>query len=239
MEKLLSLLRWTRISVLSLAMMGVMEMVIAITPRDKRFGRYFHFMNLWGRLFLRGNGYHLEEADRIPRDEAVIFASNHQSHFDIPLFHALLPVPFSWLSRHDLFEVPFIGRALRRIEAVEVVRSDRRKAAESIGRAVSIVKSGRSVVVFPEGTWGYADGRMRGFKRGVIKIARQSGASVVPITIIGGNKVNPPPTKIIRRGEMRMVVGNPMGPDTWEGVSDEQWLEELRKAIAAPLEGGA
>jgi len=237
MENVKSGLGWARIITVSLFCLLAFELMTLFSSGKDRQDKYLRLMRVWGRLFLMGADISLSGEANIPSGEAVIFASNHQSYFDIPLFHALSPVPFRWMSRHDLFSTPFIGRTLKRIGAVEVARHDRKKAARSAIRVVDMLSSGSSVVIFPEGTWGDEEGRMREFKRGVIRIARKTGAKVVPVTIIGANRVNPPHTKLIRYGNIKMIIHPPMGPETWHDKPDDVWLLELRETIASALDG--
>ena len=227
--------RWLWIGMATIASAGGAEMGALLAPRRARPDIYVRFARRWGRLFLLGVRSSLEGASNIPRDTAVIFASNHQSAFDIPLFHALMPVTFRWISNRAFFAWPFIGRALRRMEAIGVVRGSPAAIRRSWQEAVEALKSGHNLVIFPEGTWGDREGRMLPFQKGVIRIAREANVPVVPVTIVGSCKVNPPRTKEIHRGAIRMIVHSPMGPDTWAGISDEVWLEKLRNTIAGAL----
>lgn len=238
MKRLEYACRWTRIGLATIGCAALAEIEALFAPRRAKRDVYDRAARRWGRIFLAGNRYALEGADNIPRDEAVIFASNHQSAFDIPLFHALLPVSFRWMAKRALFSWPFIGRALERTGAIPVNRGSVADARGAWREAVERLRGGESLVIFPEGTWGGRDGRMLQFQKGIIRIAREAGVPVVPVTITGSNRVNPPRTKEIHPGSMRMIVHPPMGPESWEGVSDEAWLGELRARIASALERG-
>ncbi len=231
--------RWLWIGLATAASAGGAGLCALFAPRPARADLYARFARRWGRLFLLGVRCSLEGASHIPRDTAVIFASNHQSAFDIPLFHALLPAPFRWMSKSAFFSWPFIGRALRNMNAVGVNRGSRAAARRSWQEAVEALRAGHNIVIFPEGTWGDGEGRMLPLQKGVISIAREANVPVVPVTIAGSCKVNPPRTREIHRGAIRMTIHPPMGPDTWEGVSDVAWLEKLRERIAEGLEHGA
>lgn len=226
--------RWLWIGLATIASVGGVEMCALFAPRRERPDLYFRFARRWGRLFLLGSRCTLQGAHHIPRERAVIFASNHQSAFDIPLFHALMPVGFRWVSKRAFFSWPFIGRALNNMQAIGVTPGSRSGIRRSWEEAVETLRSGHNVVIFPEGTWGDHEGRMLPFQKGVIRIAREANVPVVPITIAGSNRVNPPRTKEIHPGTIRMTVHPPMGP-AWEGISDEAWLEKLRDTIASAL----
>jgi 1-acyl-sn-glycerol-3-phosphate acyltransferase len=231
--------RWIRIGLVSIVDITSAEIRTAFIPRDQRIERYCHLARSWGRRFLRGNRISIEGADLIPRNKAVILASNHQSSFDIPLFHALIPVIFRWMSGDKFFSWPFIGRALRSMGAISVAKDKPARIRRAWEQAIATLRVGGNIAMFPEGTWGDREGRMLKFKRGVIRIAREANVPVVPITIMGSNEVNPPFTKEIHPGEIRMIVHSPLRPDSWEGLLDDEWLDILRNTIGAPLEHGS
>jgi 1-acyl-sn-glycerol-3-phosphate acyltransferase len=228
--------RWLWIGLATIACVAAAELAAAFAPRRARTRLYLRWARRWGKLFLLGIPRSLDGASNVPRGQAVIFASNHQSAFDIPLFHALMPVPFRWVAKRAFFSWPFIGRALSKMGAIGVVAGSRSETRRSWLEAVDALKAGDSLVFFPEGTWGDREGRMLPFQPGVISVARAANAPVVPVTIDGSNRVNPPRTKEIHRGSIRMTVHPLMGPDTWDGVSDEAWLARLRDTVAGALE---
>ena len=229
--------RWTWIGLATIACAAWAELAALFAPRRRRREIYLRAARRWGRIFLAGNRCTLEGAAHVPRGAAVIYASNHQSAFDIPLFHALLPAGFRWMAKRAFFSWPFIGRALGRMGAIPVTPGSVSDARGSWREAVAALKEGESLVIFPEGTWGDRDGRMLPFQKGVIRIAREAGVPVVPVTIEGSNRVNPPRTKEIHPGAIRMTIHPPLGPASWEGVTDEAWLETLRERIAEAASG--
>jgi 1-acyl-sn-glycerol-3-phosphate acyltransferase len=235
LERLVYSCRWLWIGLATIASVACVEVCAFLAPRRARTDLYMRFARRWGRLFLLGVRCSLDGAPNIPRGTAVVFASNHQSAFDIPLFHALMPASFRWVSKRAFFSWPFIGRALRNMQAIGVVPGNRGEIRGAWREAVEALKSGHNLVIFPEGTWGDREGRMLPFQKGVIRIAREANVPVVPVTIAGSNRVNPPRTKEIHSGAIRMTVHPPLGPDTWAGVSDEEWLEKLRNTIASAL----
>jgi 1-acyl-sn-glycerol-3-phosphate acyltransferase len=227
--------RWLWIGLATIACACGAGLCAMRAPRRARTDLYLRFARRWGKLFLLGIRCSLDGAPHIPRDCAAIFASNHQSAFDIPLFHALMPVPFRWMSKRAFFSWPFVGRALRNMGAIGVSPGSRSEIRRSRQEAVEALRAGHNLVIFPEGTWGDREGKMLPFQKGVISIAREAGVPVVPVTIAGSCKVNPPRTREIHRGSIKMTVHPPMGPDTWEGISDDAWLERLRRTIAEGL----
>ena len=239
MNRFASLCRWLWIALATVASTAYFQIRTAFTPRRVRPDAYARLAGLWGKLFLLGIRCSIEGDHQIPRDRAVIFASNHQSAFDIPLFHALMPVTFRWMAKRAFFSWPFVGRALKSMKAISVNPGSRAEIRRSWQEAIDTLKAGHNLVIFPEGTWGDREGRMLPFQKGVIRIAREADVPVVPVTIVGSNRVNPPRTKEIHSGTIRMIVHPPMEPATWRDVSDDVWLSILRDRIAENLEHGA
>jgi len=227
--------RWLWIGVATMASAGIAELRVLHAPRRARADLYARSARRWGKLFLLGNRIAIEGAELIPRGRAGILASNQQSAFDIPLFHALVPVGFRWMSNRAFFSWPFVGRALKRMEAIGVVKGSPAAVRRSWQEAVEALRAGHNLVIFPEGTWGDREGRMLPFQKGGVSIAREANVPVVPITISGSNRVNPPRTKEIHPGAIRMTVHPPMMPETWASATDEEWLERLRGTIASAL----
>ncbi len=231
--------RWAYTAATTAVCVTVFEVVMVLTPRARRVDRYCALVRGWARALLVGIPYTVEHRERVPRGGGVLFVSNHQSNVDIPLLHAALPVPFRWMCRDDLFAVPFLGRALRRMEAIEVYRGDRRRTLEAVRHALAALEAGSNVVIFPEGTWGDAEGRMRPWKAGVLALIRKSGATVVPLTIQGSHVVNPPFTSRIEPGRVTVHVHEPVPAASWARLGDDEALAELRSVIGRELPHGA
>ncbi len=84
--------------------------------------------------------------------------------------------------KKELTRVPIWGWALRYGHFIMIDRSNPRDAMASIERAVQSIRSGHSVILFPEGTR-TRDGKLQPFKRGAFSLAVKAGVPVVPVTI--------------------------------------------------------
>ncbi|MEK7772813.1 MAG: lysophospholipid acyltransferase family protein [Deltaproteobacteria bacterium] len=144
------------------------------------------FTALWGRgiLALAGVRLRVEGLENIPPERSVIFMSNHQGAFDIPALHCAIPTDFKWVAKKSLFNVPLIGWSLALAGHIPIERENAASALKSLEDAVGRIKSGASVVIFPEGTRSHSD-ELLPFKRGAFMLAAKSGAPVVPVAIKG------------------------------------------------------
>ncbi len=231
-------LRWGWLVLTTVTLFSTANVCGFVAGRRHHARIFWRFLKLWGRVSLFTHRPRLEHAARFPRSGPLLIVSNHQSNFDIPLLHGLIPEPFLWLARHDLFGVPFVGLALRRLDCIPVVRNDRRKAMEAFRTALDMLSAGRNVMVFPEGTWGDAEGRMREFKGGVVALARRTGATIVPLTIMGSHHVNPPFTARVNPGPLTVVVHPPIPAADLADLTDVEVLNRLRSIIGSCLPCG-
>ncbi|MGM9922227.1 MAG: lysophospholipid acyltransferase family protein [Bhargavaea sp.] len=130
------------------------------------------------RMFIRGT---------LP-DGPVLFVSNHEGNFDIPVLIAHLPKPFGFMSKEEVRKLPVIRDWMEEMNCVFIDRSDRRSAIRSIRGMAEKLRSGHSMLIFPEGT------RSRGkdprdFKTGFVRIAEEGGVPIVPVAIHGTSEI--------------------------------------------------
>lgn len=136
--------------------------------------------------------------ENIPMDIPVVFMSNHQSNFDIPLLMVYVNRPKGFVAKTELKKVPILREWMEQINCVFMDRNDLRQSVKTIIEGIKLIKEGKSLVIFPEGTRSKG-GPMGEFKGGSFKLATKPKVPIVPITINGsyklmeanGNKVKP------------------------------------------------
>ncbi len=126
--------------------------------------------------------------ENIPQGEPVLFVSNHQGNFDIPILLANLPTPLGFVAKVELKKLPLVSRWMELLECVFIDRRDMRQSLRTITQAIGILKSGHSMVIFPEGTRSKGN-EIGTFKPGSLKMAARAGVPIVPITIKGSYKI--------------------------------------------------
>jgi len=202
-------------------------------------GRVYSFhARLWARisLFLAGARVALRGVENLPPGP-VIFMSNHQSNFDILALFAGMPRQIYWIAKKELFDIPVFGASMRRGGYIPLDRSDGRKALKSMDAAAAIIRAGKSVVMFPEGTRSL-DLRLLPFKRGGFMLAMRAGVPVVPVTINGSGRVNPAGRTFIRPGAITITLHPAIIPST-EGSRTEaetRLMDQVHAAISSALE---
>lgn len=171
--------------------------------------------------------------DNIPAGRAVVYMMNHQSNCDPPAVVGCLP-PVLILVKKEFFRVPILGRAMRLRGFIPVDRKSREQAIGAIRKAVESLKSGKSILVFPEGTRS-PDGRLLPFKKGVFLMAIQAGVPVVPVSISGSRRVMPKGKFAMRPGVVRITFHNPVETRHLSTDGLLQLQRQVREAIVQGL----
>ncbi|MGD0584683.1 MAG: lysophospholipid acyltransferase family protein [Oryzomonas sp.] len=199
---------------------------------------YAAHARLWARLGLGMAGVRVTVCgeEHLPAGP-VIFMSNHQSNFDILALVAAMPRRIYWIAKKELFHIPVFGPSMRRGGYIPLDRSDGRKALKSMDNAAAIIREGKSVVMFPEGTRSLSR-ELLPFKRGGFILARKSGVPVVPVTINGSGRINPAGQIRLSRGDICILLHPPLAvPQDISKNEAEIWLmEQTRSTIVSALE---
>ena len=145
---------------------------------------------VWARrlLWAAGARVEVEGLDKIPKDRTVLFVSNHQGNFDIPLLMGKLPVAKGFVAKKELKKLPILSSWMVRMRCVFLDRSDIRQSLVVINEAVSYLKKGHSMVLFPEGTRSKGP-EMGEFKAGSLKLAMKAQVPIVPVAIDGSYRL--------------------------------------------------
>lgn len=174
--------------------------------RTYRVTAWIQFARWITRGFYRAaGGTRIIHPERIPKTGPVLITPNHMSYLDPPLMGCALPRTIAIMAKEELFK-GVVGRLLISLGAFPVKRGASDMTA--IKHAVSTLKNGYALVVFPEGTRG--DGVSMGpMQSGVQMLAKMSGAVIVPMGIHGTQYMLPRTGKKLRRHQQTIVVGEP------------------------------
>lgn len=174
--------------------------------------------------------------ENVPQRGAVILAGNHPSYLD-PIL-VLLPVarPIRFMGWDLLFKIPLLGQLIRALGAFPVdIRKGKGEAA--FQQALRVLQEGAALGIFPEGQRSEA-GPMGELRTGVARLAIESGAPIVPITIGGASrawpkwKLLPKPAKLIVRFHA------PLQLDAAECAArraDKEFHQQVMQQVAARI----
>ncbi len=163
----------------------------------------------WAWLLLRTTGVRVSVRglEKLDPHRSYVFASNHQSIYDIPIVFASIPLQLRIVSKASVGNFPFLGWHLRRTGHLLV---DRKKPGAGIVKKMArLVGGARSLIVFPEGTRS-ADGSVARFKGGTFLVAIDAGLPVVPVSIAGSRHVMLKGRLMTCPGDVTLTVHEPI-----------------------------
>jgi 1-acyl-sn-glycerol-3-phosphate acyltransferase len=189
-----------------------------------------------GLLALAGCPLRVEGLERLSGIGAAVLAANHSSYVDSVVLLAALPRESSFLfvAKRELLHTPLIATILRKVGHLTVERFALSESVADAGAVSAALRSGASLVVFPEGTFRRTPGLLP-LRLGAFKAAVESGRPVVPIAISGTREILPSEAWLPRRHAVRVRIGAPI-PPKGEGWPEMVRLRDLtRAAIAGEL----
>jgi 1-acyl-sn-glycerol-3-phosphate acyltransferase len=193
----------------------------------------------WGgislaRVGLRISGIRLRlhGLDRLDPAGTYIFMSNHASNIDPPALIPILPRRTSVLVKKELFRIPVLGQAMRIASLVPVDRSNRERAIASLDAATEVIKRGKNMTIFVEGTRSHT-GKLLPFKKGPFYLAMRTQVPVVPVTIMNTYILQPKGQLFATPGVVDIIFHPPIPPERF-GDNDEL-MAKVRTAIASAL----
>lgn len=143
-------------------------------------------------------GAQVEGRENIPEHGAFILAPNHTSYLDPPLVSGFVRRRVHFFAKKELFDIPLFGVLLRGVQAHPIRRGGFDRQALLL--AVELLKDGKVIAVFPEGTRGTNE-RFLDPKAGIGRIAQDSGAPILPVFLGHSDKF----TRCLKR-EKRLQI---------------------------------
>ena len=144
--------------------LGAVSLASAVVDRR---GRTAHWCaRTWSWLILATTGVRVRTSgvDRVPPYGSYVFASNHQSIYDIPILFTNMPFQLRIIAKASLGAFPVLGWHLRYTGHLLVDRT--RAGVATLRQVAQLIQHGHSLIVFPEGTRS-VDGRVSRFKGGL------------------------------------------------------------------------
>jgi 1-acyl-sn-glycerol-3-phosphate acyltransferase len=207
------------------------------------FGRRGYFAHwcarAWSWLILATTGVRVTVIglDKLDRRQTYVFASNHQSIYDIPVLFTSLPFQLRIIAKASLGNIPFLGWHLRRAGHMLVDRKHP-DPIRIFKWANSLTARGLSLIIFPEGTRS-RDGHVGPFKGGPFYSAVQAGLPIVPISVIGSRHVLRKGYLTTKPGDVTLIVHDPI-PTQGSPQPDMRQVRALagrvREIVKPPVE---
>ena len=130
----------------------------------------------------------IEGLENIDKKKSYVIVINHNSMVDILALY-FLPLNFRWVSKREVFRIPYVGQLLTIHGDIAI---DRSKGADSMRKVTEDGKMwigrGASIAMFPEGTRSKS-GEMGRFKQGAFALAKEAGVEILPVVMHGTRTV--------------------------------------------------
>jgi 1-acyl-sn-glycerol-3-phosphate acyltransferase len=170
--------------------------------------------------------------EHIPPTGGAILASNHLSLVDSIFLPLLLSRPVTFAAKSEYFTGTspgqrFAGAYMRATKQLSVERAGTRSAQETLQAALDLLKAGDLFGIYPEGTRS-PDGRLYRGRTGVGWLALASGLPVIPVAMVGTDRVLPPGHSIPSLRRVGVRVGKPL---TFEGYQDMRPAARARRSV--------
>ena len=209
--------------------------LLLLFVRDER--RAYQLVRRCARrvVMLSGIQVRVSHPERMPDAGASMLVSNHFSVADAALLVAMLPFDVRFVANHIYARYPILGPIIRGASANVVNRSSWRSRADSGQAMQDALASGRSLLVFPEGTTSES-GEMLPFRSGAFRAAARTGRPIVPIALTGTRALMPANSWLLAPASIAIEVLPPIAATdaTRDGISalTEHATDAIRAALA-------
>jgi 1-acyl-sn-glycerol-3-phosphate acyltransferase len=168
-----------------------------------------------------------------------VFVSNHLSNFDIPVLFLAIPHRIRYLAKAELFRIPLLAGAMRRIGIIKINRGAGPASHAAINQGVSgAAANGYSLIVFAEGTRS-RDGGLHPFKKGAFRIAIATGMEIVPVAVHGTWDTWRPDARVFFPGTAKVIIGDPIPVADLTMHDIEALSDRTKQVISDALESMA
>ena len=170
--------------------------------------------------------------ENVPASGGAILASNHLSVLDSFYLPLMLDRPVTFAAKSEYFtgrrpSDRIVGAYLRATKQLSVDRAGARAAQEMLDAALALLKDGALFGIYPEGTRS-PDGRLYRGRTGIGWLALHSGVPVIPVAMIGTERILPPGRRLPRPGRIKIRVGQPL---LFDEYADQPAGARQRRAV--------
>ncbi|WP_029137051.1 lysophospholipid acyltransferase family protein [Nakamurella lactea] len=180
----------------------------------------------WLRLFFPCK---VSGIENIPESGGVILAGNHVSVADSFFTPLHIKRQVVYLAKSEYFTEKGIKGRLKKmffsgLGQIPIDRGGASAAKDALNTGVRLLKQGKILGIYPEGTRS-PDARLYKGKTGVARMALEAGVPVIPLAMIGTDKVNPIGSKMWRPRRIQLVIGRPLDFSRYEGLIGDRFVE--------------
>ena len=164
-----------------------------------------------------------------------MIVSNHQSQLDILVAFGLF-FPFKWVSKAEIFRVPFVGWNMTLNQYIKLKRGDKNSISRMMDECEKMLKKGCSLYFFPEGTRSKT-GVIKPFKHGAFILAKKMKVPILMIAINGTKNALPKHSMGFHGShDIRLEILGEIAYEDFSDLSVEELAETVRQQIGAHVD---
>ena len=198
---------------------------------------FYNFAAALVRLFFRIMfNIEIEGLENVPKSGAYVIAPNHLSNFDPPVLGSFLPVRMAYMAKDTLFKVPLFGKLITLLGAFPVRKGGNDLSA--IKTAIKVLKSGKQLVIFPEGQRSRTPGVLSEGKQGAVMVAIKAGVGIFPVGINATYKFRSKVVvKVGKYIDLSEYHGRKVSGEEMQKITDELIMPAISNLSGAKLYG--
>ena len=211
---------------------GALVIWLVTVPFDRRLRALHLYSCAWASFYTYAFPYwttSVRNRERLRNDTAYVVVSNHQSLLDILVLFRLYR-HFKWVSKEEIFRVPFIGWNMTLNRYIRIRRGDKQDALRMMAACGEALDTGSSIMIFPEGTRSL-DGELREFRHGAFTLALRQKVPILPI-VLDGTTDELPKYGITLNNWVDIVI-QVLEPIPVDGFSDVDALRDHVRGVMA------
>ncbi len=187
-------------------------------------------------MFFTGYKLIVKGLENIPKDQPVLYVSNHRSIADVPLAYMTLPNLTGFVAKIEVKKVPFLNWWMELVNCLFLDRDDMRAGMKTILTGIEYIKDGYSIFIAPEGTRNHGT-ELLPFKEGSFKMADKTGCRIIPVAISGSDDLLENSFPWIQKATTVIEYGKPIDPNTLSKEERKTMGAHAREVIAEMLKG--
>ena len=201
----------------------------------------FFFVKIWARSLLVFAGVKTTVTGRENLKELksnpVLFVGNHRGILDIPLFYGYSPILAGFVAKKELTKIPIVNLWMHCIGCLFIDRSSPKAGIKTINKGIERLKNnGDSLFIFPEGTRSKT-AEMGKFKGGSLRLSEKSGCPIVPVAILGADKIFEANKGKFKSGKCVVAFGEPVWYDKLSDEDKKNYTEIIKNRVQELIDG--
>lgn len=217
-EKIARIFYTVYMAMVTLFLLPLIWLIALVFPKKSAMWLIRMFIRLF--ILLSGCPFKVIGKKNLHTNKPLIYIANHASYLDSLFLLAILPLGTIFVGKKELQNTPIVKTMIRKFGFITVDRVDFAKSLSDSKIIEESIHQGKSVLLFPEGTFVYTTG-LRPFKMGAFKLAVDTGRPLCPIAIQGTRFIMTEHSFILKPGRVTITVSpiiEPKGSD-WNEVS--------------------